>query len=102
MPARPTHWIIIAVTHEEATMGDGPDTAGQTREAVTGLMPELLADLARLVAIPSVSVPGRLDPPLLEAFALTSELFAGAGVDVGRLDLPDTAPVVTGSIPAPP
>jgi acetylornithine deacetylase/succinyl-diaminopimelate desuccinylase-like protein len=65
-------------------------------------MPELLADLRRLVAIPSVSVPGRIDEPLLDAFALTGELFAGAGVEVGRLDLPDTAPVVTGSIPAPP
>jgi acetylornithine deacetylase/succinyl-diaminopimelate desuccinylase-like protein len=65
-------------------------------------MPSLTADLARLVAIPSVSVPGRIDEPLLEAFELTSALFAEAGVDVGRLDLPDTAPVVTGSIPAPP
>jgi acetylornithine deacetylase/succinyl-diaminopimelate desuccinylase-like protein len=67
-----------------------------------GLMPALTADLRELVAIPSVSVPGRLDPPLLEAFERTSALFADAGVDVGRLDLPDTAPVVTGSIPAPP
>ena len=81
---------------------DGPDTAGPTREAASGLMPELLADLVRLVAIPSVSVPGRIDEPLLDAFALTSELFAGAGVEVGRLDLPDTAPVLTGTIPAPP
>src|SRR4051812_46082647 len=81
---------------------DGPDTAGPSREAVTALMPELLADLVRLVEIPSVSVPGRIDQSLLEAFALASELFAGAGVQVGRLDLPDTAPVLTGSIPAPP
>jgi acetylornithine deacetylase/succinyl-diaminopimelate desuccinylase-like protein len=81
---------------------DGPHTVSQSREAVSALMPELLADLRRLVAIPSVSVPGRVDEPLLNAFALTSELFAAAGVEVGRLDLPDTAPVVTGSIPAPP
>jgi acetylornithine deacetylase/succinyl-diaminopimelate desuccinylase-like protein len=81
---------------------DGPHTVSQSREAVSALMPELLADLSRLVAIPSVSVPGRVDEPLLNAFALTSELFAAAGVEVGRLDLPDTAPVVTGSIPAPP
>src|SRR4051812_22965937 len=81
---------------------DGPDTAGPSREAVTALMPELLAALVRLVEIPSVSVPGRIDQSLLEAFALASELFAGAGVEVGRLDLPDTAPVLTGSIPAPP
>jgi acetylornithine deacetylase/succinyl-diaminopimelate desuccinylase-like protein len=69
---------------------------------VARLMPALRADLARLVAIPSVSVPGRIDEPLLAAFALTSELFAAAGVEVERLDLPDTAPVVCGSIPAPP
>jgi len=81
---------------------NGPDSSRPAGENVHSLMPELLADLKRLVAIPSVSVPGRLDPPLLEAFALTSELFAGAGVAVDRLDLPDTAPVVTGSIPAPP
>jgi cysteinylglycine-S-conjugate dipeptidase len=79
-----------------------PEIAGPTREEVAGLLPALTADLARLVAIPSVSVPGRVDGPLLEAFEVTSELFADAGVEVGRLDLPDTAPVVTGSIPAPP
>jgi acetylornithine deacetylase/succinyl-diaminopimelate desuccinylase-like protein len=66
------------------------------------LMPELRRDLEALVRIPSVSVPGRIDQPLLDAFELTSQLFADAGVTVGRLDLPDTAPVVTGSIPAPP
>jgi acetylornithine deacetylase/succinyl-diaminopimelate desuccinylase-like protein len=66
------------------------------------LLHGLKDDLAELVRIPSVSVPGRIDEPLLDAFALTSRLFEGAGVDVGRLDLPDTAPVVVGSIPAPP
>jgi acetylornithine deacetylase/succinyl-diaminopimelate desuccinylase-like protein len=49
-----------------------------------------------------VSVPGEIGEPLLEAFALTSRLFADAGVTVSRLDLPDTAPVVVGEIPAPP
>ncbi|MBJ7331156.1 MAG: M20/M25/M40 family metallo-hydrolase [Solirubrobacteraceae bacterium] len=65
-------------------------------------MPELRRDLEALVRIPSVSVPGVIDGPLLEAFEFTTKLFAGAGVEVGRLDLPDTAPVVTGHIPAPP
>jgi acetylornithine deacetylase/succinyl-diaminopimelate desuccinylase-like protein len=49
-----------------------------------------------------VSVPGRIDPPLLDAFEMTSRLFAECGVEVSRLDLPGTAPVVTGHIPAPP
>ena len=66
---------------------------------VRDLMPQLRQDLEALVRIPSVSVPGRIDPPLLDAFELTSRLFADAGVAVGRLDLPDTAPVVTGEIP---
>ncbi|HWK27750.1 MAG TPA: M20/M25/M40 family metallo-hydrolase [Solirubrobacter sp.] len=74
------------------------DVAQRVRES----MPQLRSDLEELVRIPSVSVPGRLDDPLLEAFELTSKLFADAGVEVGRLDLPGTAPVVTGSIPAPP
>jgi cysteinylglycine-S-conjugate dipeptidase len=65
-------------------------------------MPDLRRDLEALVRIPSVSVPGRIDQPLLDAFELTSRLFADAGVTVGRLDLPDTAPVVTGEIAAPP
>ena len=69
---------------------------------VRGLMPQMQKDLEDLVRIPSVSAPGTIDEPLIAAFELTSELFAGAGVEVGRLDLPDTAPVVTGHIPAPP
>jgi acetylornithine deacetylase/succinyl-diaminopimelate desuccinylase-like protein len=71
-------------------------------EVVRALMPGLRRDLEALVRIPSVSVPGVIDEPLLKAFEFTSELFAGAGVEVGRLDLPDTAPVVVGHIPAPP
>ncbi|HST43100.1 MAG TPA: M20/M25/M40 family metallo-hydrolase [Conexibacter sp.] len=74
------------------------DVATRVRE----LMPELRRDLEALVRIPSVSVPGQIDQPLLDAFELTSRLFAEAGVSVDRLDLPDTAPVVTGEIPAPP
>src|SRR5215207_4300884 len=65
-------------------------------------MSQLRRDLEALVRIPSVSVPGRIDEPLLAAFEMTSQLFADAGVAVDRLDLPDTAPVVTGQIPAPP
>jgi cysteinylglycine-S-conjugate dipeptidase len=76
----------------------GPATA----HAVAGLMPRLLRDLEDLVRIPSVSVPGRIDDALLEAHDMVARLFAGAGVEVARLDLPDTAPVVVGQIPAPP
>lgn len=70
--------------------------------AVPSLMPQLRRDLEALVRIPSVSVPGEVGPELLAAFEATSSLFADAGVAVGRLDLPGTAPVVVGEIPAPP
>ena len=51
------------------------DIAAEVRR----LMPELRRDLEALVRIPSVSVPGRIDEPLLDAFELTSRLFADAG-----------------------
>jgi acetylornithine deacetylase/succinyl-diaminopimelate desuccinylase-like protein len=69
---------------------------------VRKLMPDLRRDLEDLVRIPSVSAPGEFSEPLLAAFEMTSRLFADAGVAVGRLDLPDTAPVVVGEIPPPP
>jgi acetylornithine deacetylase/succinyl-diaminopimelate desuccinylase-like protein len=72
------------------------------RTEVASLLPALRADLEALVRIPSVSVPGEVGEDLLAAFELTSRLFADAGVSVGRLDLPGTAPVVVGEIPAPP
>ena len=43
------------------------------------LMPALRRELEALVRIPSVSVPGRVDQPLLDAFEMTSRLFAEAG-----------------------
>src|SRR5690242_10574503 len=68
-------------------------------------MPQLKADLARLVAIPSISAPNH--PPethavLAEAYDATAELFRDAGVRILEpLVLPGTAPVVMGGIPAP-
>jgi cysteinylglycine-S-conjugate dipeptidase len=78
------------------------DAQTDIRAAVAGLLPALRRDLEDLVRIPSVSAPGELGPDLLAAFEATSALFAGAGVRVGRLDLPDTAPVLVGEIPPPP
>jgi acetylornithine deacetylase/succinyl-diaminopimelate desuccinylase-like protein len=72
---------------------------------VSTLLPELKADLARLVAIPSVSAPGfpeETHGPLLEAHEAVAGLFRDAGVaEVGSLELPGTAPIVVGEIPAP-
>ena len=61
---------------------------GDAATRVRALMPELRADLEALVRIPSVSAPGRVDAPRREAFERTSQLFADAGAEVGRLDLP--------------
>ena len=76
--------------------------AGRARD----LMPQLKEDLARLVAIPSLSewdFPEQTRPPLLEAYAAVAGLFRDAGVEsVAPLELPGTAPIVTGEIPAPP
>ena len=76
-----------------------------TAEKARLLMPQLQADLARLVAIPSVSAPGYPEEthgPLHEAYEEVVELFRDAGVTMrDPLELPGTAPVVMGEIPAP-
>src|SRR5688500_14582280 len=78
---------------------------GLTPENIATLMPQLKDDLARLVSIPSVSSPGfpeETRPALLEAHEAIAGLFREAGVErLSTLDLPDTAPVITGEIPAP-
>ncbi|MBO9532559.1 MAG: M20/M25/M40 family metallo-hydrolase [Solirubrobacteraceae bacterium] len=71
-------------------------------DRVRQLMPELRRDLEALVRIPSVSAPGVVSHELLEACALTESLFQSVGVATKRLELPGTAPIVTGEIPAPP
>jgi acetylornithine deacetylase/succinyl-diaminopimelate desuccinylase-like protein len=68
-------------------------------------MPQLKADLARLVAIPSISewgFPEHTRPALLEAHQAVVALFRGAGVEsFTSLELEGTAPVITGEIPGP-
>ena len=74
--------------------------------AVSALMPRLKEDLARLVAIPSLSewgYPEHTRPALLEAHQAVVELLRDAGVEsFSSLELEGTAPVITGEIPAPP
>jgi acetylornithine deacetylase/succinyl-diaminopimelate desuccinylase-like protein len=74
-------------------------------DAVSSLVPELRDDLARLVAIPSISAPGYPEetrPALLEAREQVLALLRDAGAErLGSLELPDTAPVITGEIPGP-
>ena len=69
------------------------------------LLEGLKQDLAELVAIPSISAAGYPEPRSRNCSPRSStitELFRAAGVqNLGSLDLPDTAPVLTGEIPAP-
>ncbi len=81
-----------------------PDAPAAGR--VRSLMPQLKADLARLIAIPSVSAPNYPEAthtPLHEAYEAVAELFRDTGVTIlDPLVLPGTAPVLMGEIPAPP
>jgi acetylornithine deacetylase/succinyl-diaminopimelate desuccinylase-like protein len=75
-------------------------------EVVRDLLPQLKADLARLVALPSVSVlgyPEHTRPALQETYDAVVELLHDAGVDnVESLDLPDAAPIVKAELPGSP
>ena len=76
-----------------------------TAGAVSASMSQLKAELGELVAIPSVSAfgyPEETRPALLETHDRIVELLRDAGVEqIDRLELPDTAPVIVGAIPAP-
>ena len=81
-----------------------PESDGDIADAVSRLMPQIRADLAELVAIPSVSAvdyPEETRPALLQAHDAVAALFRGVGLEVDVLELPDTAPVIVGGIPAP-
>ena len=90
-------------------MGDmerGAGTPGSLEERVRDLMPQLKDDLNELIAIPSVSAPGYPEPThaaLQQAHDAVVRVFREAGVErFESIELPDTAPVVFGEIPAPP
>jgi cysteinylglycine-S-conjugate dipeptidase len=76
-----------------------------TRDSVRALMPQLKDELAQLVAIPGVSAwdyPEETRPALVECYEALLPLFRDAGVQkLGALELPNTAPVLTGEIPGP-
>jgi acetylornithine deacetylase/succinyl-diaminopimelate desuccinylase-like protein len=69
---------------------------------IDALMPGLTEDLVRLAEIPSVSFPGYPREQVLRAHDVLVELLRAAGVqEIRDLTLPDTNPVITGSIPPP-
>lgn len=65
-------------------------------------MPEMRRDLEDLVRIPSVSGAGLPHQPIRDAHDMVARLFREVGVETRELNLPGTAPVVIGEIPAPP
>jgi acetylornithine deacetylase/succinyl-diaminopimelate desuccinylase-like protein len=77
-----------------------------TRETVASLMPQLKDELAQLVAIASLSewgYPEHTRQPLVETYDTLIGLFRSAGVQrIQGLELPGTAPILTGEIPGPP
>ncbi len=79
-------------------------TPGAITETVRRLMPQLQAELAELVGVPSISAAGFPEPhgPLLDAYERIVALLRDAGVQqLGSLELPGTAPVITGELPGP-
>src|SRR5262245_25025965 len=85
---------------------EGASHTDPRAQAVAALMPQLKSDLTRLVAIPSISAPNfpeHTHASLQEAYEAVVELCRDAGVSMlDPLELPGTAPVVRGEIPAPP
>src|SRR5262245_22522722 len=70
---------------------------------VEPLMPQLVSELTQLARIPSISESSFPPEPVHRAHKLVAELLRDAGLKhVGELDLPNTYPIVTGDIPAPP
>jgi acetylornithine deacetylase/succinyl-diaminopimelate desuccinylase-like protein len=79
---------------------------GALSARVASSMSRLQDELVRLVSIPSVSAPDYPEetrPALLEAHELILDLLQDAGVqELDSHRLPQTAPFITGEIPAPP
>jgi acetylornithine deacetylase/succinyl-diaminopimelate desuccinylase-like protein len=74
----------------------------QLQKAVAAMMPEVQADLERLVSIPSVSLPGFPPEPLFTMAGAVSDLLASSGfANVHLMDMPDGYPTVLGEAPGP-
>ncbi len=72
------------------------------RAAVDSMMPQVRADLEKLVSIPSVSLPGFPPEPLRQAADAVVALLKSVGVANARLqEMEDGYPTVYGEIPGP-
>jgi acetylornithine deacetylase/succinyl-diaminopimelate desuccinylase-like protein len=74
----------------------------ELRHKAAAMMPELLADLERLVAIPSVAFPGYPPEPVAQMADETLRLFREAGLANAELQkVPRGYPPVYGELPGP-
>lgn len=74
----------------------------ELERVVDDLLPQLVADLKRLTAIPSIAFDGFDRSHVLAAHDLLVELLRDAGVQqIERLDLPDTSPIILATVPGP-
>jgi acetylornithine deacetylase/succinyl-diaminopimelate desuccinylase-like protein len=88
--------------HDRSKEAVVSDVTVSIPDKVRSLMPELVSELVQLVDMPSISYLDHTPPALLEARDFVVALLQSAGVDdIETLSLPDTAPVIVGSIPAP-
>ncbi len=78
-------------------------TADDLRTKTKSLMPALLADLERLVRLPSVAFPGFPDEPVRQTAAAVAQLLRAAGLpDVRMMDVARAPQAVFGQRPAKP
>ncbi len=75
----------------------------ELRSKVKDMMPEVISDLEKLVAIPSCAFPGFPAEPVNEMAKVTTDLFKRYGLaDARLLDIPGGYPAIYGEIPGPP
>jgi acetylornithine deacetylase/succinyl-diaminopimelate desuccinylase-like protein len=80
-------------------LSDGSDVSTK----VETLLPDLISDLKRLTAIPSIAFPGYPPEMVVEAHDFVVELLRDIGVErIDTIDLPDTSPIVFAEVEGPP
>ncbi|MCZ3387081.1 MAG: M20/M25/M40 family metallo-hydrolase [Actinomycetia bacterium] len=85
------------------TAEQAPGSPDDLRERISAVMPGIIDDLTRLVAIPSCAFPGFPPEPVLKMAAETVAWLHRSGMPNARLlEVPDGYPVVYGDRPAPP
>lgn len=78
-------------------------TPSDVAATVRSLMPQVIADLEELIAIPSVAFPGYPEEPVHRMAERTLALFREAGfADARFMDVPTGYPPIYGEIPGPP